>query len=35
LEESVFQFFNMIAAGYVDGHIGPPRNPTILVKPKR
>jgi Rieske 2Fe-2S family protein len=35
LEESVFQFFNMIAAGYVDGHIGHPRNPTILVKPKR
>ena len=35
MEESVFQFFNMIASGYVDGHISAPRNPTILAKPKR
>jgi hypothetical protein len=35
MEESVFQFFNMIAAGYVDGHISSPRNPTLLAKPKR
>jgi glycine betaine catabolism A len=35
MEESVFQFFNMIAAGYVDGQISPPRNPTLLAKPKR
>ena len=35
MEESVFQFFNMIAAGYVDGHIRPPKNPTVLAKPKR
>ncbi len=35
MEESVFQFFNMIAAGYVDGHISPPKNPTVLAKPKR
>jgi Rieske 2Fe-2S family protein len=35
MEEAVFLFFNMIAAGYVDGHISPPKNPTILAKPKR
>jgi Rieske 2Fe-2S family protein len=35
MEESVFQFFNMIAAGYVDGHISAPRNPTLLAKPRR
>jgi Rieske 2Fe-2S family protein len=35
MEESVLQFFNMIAAGYVDGHISPPRNPTLLAKPQR
>jgi phenylpropionate dioxygenase-like ring-hydroxylating dioxygenase large terminal subunit len=35
MEESVYQFFNMIAAGYVDGHISPPKNPKALVKPVR
>ena len=34
-EESVYQFFNMVAAGYIDGHISPPRNPKVLGKPKR
>ena len=33
MEESVYQFFNMIAAGYVDGHIRPPKNPAAIVKP--
>ncbi|MEP6752752.1 MAG: aromatic ring-hydroxylating dioxygenase subunit alpha [Candidatus Dormiibacterota bacterium] len=33
-EESVYQFFNMVAAGYIDGHISPPRNPKVLGKPK-
>jgi hypothetical protein len=35
MEESVYQFFNMIANGYVDGRISPPKNPTLLAKPKR
>jgi Rieske 2Fe-2S family protein len=35
MEESVYQFFNMIANGYVDGRISPPKNPTVLAKPKR
>jgi len=35
MEESVFQFLNMIATGYVDGRISPPKNPTLLAKPKR
>jgi Rieske 2Fe-2S family protein len=35
MEESVFQFFNMVAAGYVDGHISPPKNPVVLAKPQR
>jgi Rieske 2Fe-2S family protein len=35
MEEAVFQFFNMIAAGYVDGHISAPKNPTVLAKPQR
>jgi len=35
MEESVYQFFNMIATGYMDGHISPPKNPTVLAKPKR
>jgi Rieske 2Fe-2S family protein len=34
MEESVFQFVNMIAAGYVDGHISPPKNPVLLAKPQ-
>jgi phenylpropionate dioxygenase-like ring-hydroxylating dioxygenase large terminal subunit len=29
MEEAVYQFFNMIAAGYVDGHISPPQNPKV------
>jgi glycine betaine catabolism A len=28
-EEAVFQFFNMIAAGYLSGRIGQPRNPQV------
>jgi glycine betaine catabolism A len=35
MEESVYQFFNMIATGYVDGRISAPKNPTVLAKPKR
>jgi len=35
MEESVFQFFNMIAAGYMDGRISAPKNPTLLAKPGR
>jgi glycine betaine catabolism A len=35
MEESVYQFFNMVAAGYVDGHISPPKNPVVLAKPQR
>ena len=35
MEESVYQFFNMIAEGYVDGHISPPKNPVVLAKPQR
>jgi Rieske 2Fe-2S family protein len=31
MEEAVYQFFNMIAAGYVDGHISPPQNPKVMV----
>ena len=33
MEEAVYQFFNMVAAGYVDGHLSRPRNPTVLAKP--
>jgi Rieske 2Fe-2S family protein len=35
MEESVYQFFNMIAAGYIDGHISPPKNPKVVSKPLR
>jgi len=35
LEEAVFQFFNMVATGYVEGHAVPPRRPTILYEPVR
>jgi hypothetical protein len=35
MEESVYQFFNMIASGYVDGHISQPKNPVVLAKPQR
>ena len=35
MEEAVYQFFNMIAAGYVDGHISPPQNPKVQSKPLR
>ncbi|HEX3506906.1 MAG TPA: aromatic ring-hydroxylating dioxygenase subunit alpha [Candidatus Dormibacteraeota bacterium] len=35
MEESVYQFFNMVAEGYVDGHISPPKNPVVLAKPQR
>jgi Rieske 2Fe-2S family protein len=29
IEESTYQFFNMVAAGYVAGHPVPPRNPDV------
>jgi hypothetical protein len=35
MEEAVYQFFNMIAAGYVDGHISPPQNPKVVGEPLR
>jgi glycine betaine catabolism A len=35
LEEAVFQFFNMVASGYVEGHAAPPRKPTLLYEPVR
>jgi Rieske 2Fe-2S family protein len=35
MEEAVYQFFNMIATGYVDGHISRPQNPKVLTKPLR
>ncbi|HEV2035618.1 MAG TPA: aromatic ring-hydroxylating dioxygenase subunit alpha [Candidatus Dormibacteraeota bacterium] len=35
MEEAVYQFFNMIAAGYVDGRISPPQNPKVQAKPLR
>jgi Rieske 2Fe-2S family protein len=35
MEEAVYQFFNMIAAGYVAGHISPPQNPKVQSKPLR
>jgi len=35
LEEAVFQFFNMVAASYVEGRPVPPRRPTILYEPVR
>jgi Rieske 2Fe-2S family protein len=35
MEEAVYQFFNMIAAGYVDGHISPPQNPKVMGEPLR
>jgi hypothetical protein len=34
MEEAVFQFFNMIAAGYVDGHISRPKNPKVRAAPR-
>ena len=33
MEESVYQFFNMVASGYVEGRPVPPKNPTILFEP--
>ena len=33
IEEAVFQFFNMVANGYVQGHAVQPRNPDVLSKP--
>lgn len=35
LEEAVFQFFNMVAGGYVEGHAVRPRLPTVLHEPVR
>ena len=35
LEEAVFQFFNMVAASYVEGRPVAPRRPTILYEPVR
>lgn len=34
-EESVYQFFNMIAAGYVSGRVDRPRNPAIKAEVRR
>jgi Rieske 2Fe-2S family protein len=34
-EEGVYQFLNMVANGYVDGHISAPLNPKIHGKPAR
>jgi glycine betaine catabolism A len=35
MEEAVYQFFNMVATGYVDGHISTPQNPRVPAKPVR
>jgi glycine betaine catabolism A len=35
MEEAVYQFFNMVATGYVDGHISLPQNPRVPAKPLR
>lgn len=35
MEEAVYQFFNMVASGYVAGEPVPPRNPNVLSKPLR
>jgi hypothetical protein len=35
MEEAVYQFFYMIAAGYVDGPISPPQNPMVSAKAPR
>ena len=35
MEEGVFQFYNMVAKGYVDGRISQPRNPKYLTTPLR
>jgi Rieske 2Fe-2S family protein len=35
MEEAVFQFFNMVATGYVEGHAVRPRNPEVLSRPLR
>ena len=35
MEEAVYQFFNMVASGYVAGHSVPPQNPNVLSKPLR
>jgi Rieske 2Fe-2S family protein len=32
-EESVYQFFNMIASSYVEGGAVRPRNPVVLTRP--
>lgn len=33
-EESVYQFFNMIAAGYVNGQVARPQNPKVKAEPR-
>jgi Rieske 2Fe-2S family protein len=33
MEEAVYQFFNMVAAGYVDGRVSRPKNPAAIAKP--
>ncbi len=35
MEEAVYQFFNMVASGYVAGEPVPPLNPNVLSKPLR
>jgi hypothetical protein len=33
MEEAVYQFFNMVASGYVAGRVVQPKNPDVLAKP--
>jgi len=33
MEEAVYQFFNMVAASYVEGRLVHPKNPSVLSKP--
>ena len=35
MEEAVYQFFNMIAASYVEGRLVHPKNPSVLSEPLR
>jgi Rieske 2Fe-2S family protein len=34
-EESVYQFVNMIARGYMEGHVRQPQNPSARAKPRQ
>ena len=35
MEDAVYQFFNMVATGYVEGHVVKPRNPDVLSQPAK